>query len=237
MTNILNSIMNYDIILLKDLIKQYNKETNNLRTPLELASDRLKIAYSLENKQKLIDIIKFLIDYFKDSVRKECPKLLESLVEVREWDVFKELLLNPNYDFTFDDIRGYSLNRKNILTLAAESSREDIVRLLLEKDFDVSDNDTCGCKSVHFAGNREVMLRLISYGADPEAKNAYERTPLHNACYRMNINLIRFLLEECGVNPYCKDKFGVTPYSIVSDAMRHMNFPEDLLDRLRPPID
>tara|TARA_R110002095_G_scaffold128661_1_gene111447 strand:+ start:1669 stop:2157 length:489 start_codon:yes stop_codon:yes gene_type:complete len=60
------------------------------------------------------------------------------------------------------------------------------------------------------AGNIEDMEELLKKGADINAKNNINFTPLHMAVYNENLNMIKFLLNN-GADVNSKDKSNQTP--------------------------
>ena len=51
----------------------------------------------------------------------------------------------------------------------------------------------------------------IEKGANIEANDNRERTPLHVACENNETGVVKYLISK-GVNKNCKDKWGNTPY-------------------------
>ena len=58
--------------------------------------------------------------------------------------------------------------------------------------------------------NTESLKNLIEKGADVNAKNKYEQTPLHLAAQYGHIETVKSLIEN-GADVNSKDKYGWTP--------------------------
>ena len=63
------------------------------------------------------------------------------------------------------------------------------------------------CKSCYLP----IAEYLISKGANIEAKDLWDRTPLHLASISGNTDIVRYLVSK-GANKNAKDKDGKTPY-------------------------
>lgn len=83
------------------------------------------------------------------------------------------------------------------------------VKLLDEAGADVNIVDKDGNKAIHLCrDNLEKMKYLIRMGADIEAVDENGRCPIHIACEYGYYDILRFLIEEAGVDPTVKDSRG-----------------------------
>ncbi|KAM7193221.1 ankyrin [Rhypophila sp. PSN 637] len=72
---------------------------------------------------------------------------------------------------------------------------------------------TTGITALHIADDSPACTALLlRYGADPNARDNYRRTPLHWAMTSGNVEVVRLLLEA-GTNPDVVDDDGATPLS------------------------
>ena len=108
---------------------------------------------------------------------------------------------------------------------AAEEGDVDRVRLLIELGADLEPKSTPGCR-----GNtplfQTAMLRhiarvdaakaLIAGGADVNARNAYDETPLHAAAQQAHPELVALFLSE-GADPEARWARGETPMEVRPD--------------------
>ena len=93
------------------------------------------------------------------------------------------------------------------------------VKELLEKEPNVvnkrlSRDDTPLHLAVYNAQAPEIMEALINAGADMEAKNVFDNTPLHTAAHG-HLNALNFLLSR-GADIYARNENGVTPLHIAA---------------------
>ncbi|MDX8411801.1 MAG: ankyrin repeat domain-containing protein [Mariprofundaceae bacterium] len=95
---------------------------------------------------------------------------------------------------------------------AASSGDEDAIKQALSLGVDVNAKDAARNTVLHLAvkyGHVNIMHLLIEAGADLNARNDFDSTPLHLT--EKNIDTIRILLEA-GANPNIKDKDWDYPY-------------------------
>lgn len=106
-----------------------------------------------------------------------------------------------------------------ILHHAAEALSTKIAAILLAHGSTVGDRDERKQTALHRLADLRAASRaraarmaklLIERGADPNAKNWDEVTPLHQAVRARNIAVVEVLLEH-GADPNARDKGGSTP--------------------------
>jgi ankyrin repeat protein len=71
------------------------------------------------------------------------------------------------------------------------------------------------------AGSRVAALELIAEGADVNAAQGDGTTPLHWAAYKLDLDLVRALLER-GASPATQNQFGASP---LGEAVKAANAP------------
>ena len=106
-----------------------------------------------------------------------------------------------------------------LLLHASEAMRPEIVTLLLDRGASLADTDPGGETALHrIADLRRAPQReaetmaalLLDRGADPNARNWDEVTPLHQGVRARNLAVVKVLLER-GADPNARDKRGSTP--------------------------
>lgn len=82
----------------------------------------------------------------------------------------------------------------------------DIVKLLAESGVDIDIKDNRGNKAIHFCYNDiDKMKALIKAGADVNSTGEDGANILHLACKGKYLDMIRFLVEEVGIDPKLTD--------------------------------
>eukprot|EP00742_Colponemidia_sp_Colp-10_P009109 GILJ01009908.1.p1 GENE.GILJ01009908.1~~GILJ01009908.1.p1 ORF type:complete len:1719 (+),score=242.82 GILJ01009908.1:19-5175(+) len=108
---------------------------------------------------------------------------------------------------------------QNIVSLA-------LIRFLLERGAvrSINERGKDGYAPLHTAvakGHEELVLMLLNNGANVDAVTKNNSSPLHLACKKINISLVRLLLDRCNVNNINKlDKNDMNPlhYAISNGA-------------------
>ncbi|KAI1157562.1 ankyrin repeat-containing domain protein [Nemania serpens] len=88
---------------------------------------------------------------------------------------------------------------KTVLSWAAESGSEDVVKLLLEKDVTSDSMDMTGRTPLSWAagsGSEEAVQLLLENGADPGSKDNNSRTPLSWAAESGSLAIVKELLSR-----------------------------------------
>lgn len=76
-----------------------------------------------------------------------------------------------------------------------------IIRLLLVRGCPVDTKDNDGLTALYSVSpNVDVCLLLLMFGADANARDVYEYTPLHYACIEENLAIIISLLPTADIN-------------------------------------
>ena len=103
-----------------------------------------------------------------------------------------KILLNAGSDVNGTDNYG--------ITALMRSTSVSQTEFLLLSGADVSSVNEYGEKAIHLCNNIDQMKVLISYGADVESADDKGVHPIHYACHNGNIDIVRFLLCEAGVD-------------------------------------
>jgi len=110
-----------------------------------------------------------------------------------------ELLLASGADINRTDKTG-----RTLLMLAARGWNPDIVTLLIEKGLDPYGVDMGGWTALHHAaesGNKLALQSLVQHGMDVNKTDPTGMSCLHIAAYSGQVDMIKHLLRERGMNP------------------------------------
>jgi ankyrin repeat protein len=66
-------------------------------------------------------------------------------------------------------------------------------------------------------GNSEAAALLLSYGARPDVRDSYRRTPLHLAAQNCLEEVFELLLKR-GADPRARDRYGKTPLDYAANC-------------------
>ena len=144
-------------------------------------------------------------------------------LDVSRWVSF----LGKNENLIHDiDIHGLTLLETCIQSIPLYLNKIDtihqILHILIEHGVDVNTDHTYTTTPLHEAikvQDSTVVSMLLLHGAcvdtldDVEIQGTYQ-TPLHYACQRSNVDIIRILIQY-GANPYEKDYLRNTPIDYV----------------------
>ena len=139
---------------------------------------------------------------------------------VRSGDVNKVrgMLLNSKMSIISIDDYGRTLE------LACQFGNLDIIKTLIDHTVQ-DDKGTIGDKLLKIALKYEkdkVMLLLITkLKCDPNIKGRYNRSPLHVACKKGNLNLVRTLIHDYHADLSNRDIFGNTPFTLAIENERN----------------
>ena len=163
-------------------IHQLDSQDSEGNTPLHYAC-----------KYDSVDIVKYLVDCGcnQNTVNKNGDSPLHmacrSSLEVTK--------LLTNYDVNLKNADGYTT-----LHIACESKKRDIALYLIEgTNCDVKVKNNEGEYPLHIASLKTMQVGKLVDKSDINCQDNYGDTPLHNACYLQNSDMIQFLLsyQEC----------------------------------------
>jgi ankyrin repeat protein len=104
------------------------------------------------------------------------------------------------------------------LHFAANEGRTEVVKELLSiSDIENEPESSIMRTPLHLAairGHTSIVRLLIAHGADKNAKDFDENSPLHHASEFGQVECIICLVKELGADPASKNKFGYTPSDI-----------------------
>lgn len=103
-------------------------------------------------------------------------------------------------------VNARNFNGKTALMLAKTAEQ---IKILNEFGADINMKDIYGNKAINISYySLEMMKAYISMGADVESVGFQGRYPIQIACKNRYYDIVKFLLEEAGVDPSIKDCFG-----------------------------
>ncbi|CAF0864445.1 unnamed protein product [Didymodactylos carnosus] len=89
------------------------------------------------------------------------------------------------------------------LMIAVSTGRLDIVRMLLEKNVDVDQQNVAGARPLHYACSKNyydarnnIAKLLLEHDADVNGTDKYQQTPLDRACSKRNFKIVELLLKD-----------------------------------------
>lgn len=177
---------------------------DGMRTPLEVAV--------MHGRKQAIELLLAREDLSIN--RGSQPPLLQALSyndEQFRREIASLLLSDHRIDIHQKDVWGH-----NALTRSASIGDVTILRQLLSKDstldvnYRVPGGDTALLLAVK-SGHEPAVQYLLDIGADANAQNDSNQTPLHAAAYNLREGLVNLLIDR-GANPNLLDKDGNTPY-------------------------
>ena len=119
------------------------------------------------------------------------------------------------------DVNAKGLDQWTALHFAANEGHYDVVCFLLSRpSIDKESTSTILRTPLHLAiirGNLPIVRALIKAGANKNAKDFDENTPLHLASEFGHFECIIYLVKECQADPLPKNKFGYTPSDIAQN--------------------
>lgn len=128
-------------------------------------------------------------------------------------DMVTLLLTNkadPNVRFDFKDMGNQLRRGWTPLLLAVYLRRQEIVRSLLEAKADPNMRGEGGDVAIFWTDGTQVLRLLLDHGAEVDARDAGEQTPLLRACWGGNPATIELLLAH-KADPNARDRQGATP--------------------------
>jgi ankyrin repeat protein len=106
--------------------------------------------------------------------------------------------------------------KKTPLHIAAAEGRVDVAELLVKHGADVNARNNNNSTPLHLAANAGVAELLIRHGAEVNVRDKDGFTPLHWAADKGHLDVARLLLEM-GADPNIIDKENKTPLDIARE--------------------
>jgi len=125
--------------------------------------------------------------------------------------------------------------------LSDEDEKEIVVKLLLDHGAKVNVAQNDGGTALHFAcdtGSLEIARLLLNRGADLEAKDGYNETPLFLACtcLRGNMDIAKELVQQRGADIYSKDEDQKTLFDCLKRRQGTANATRFLLEQYEEKV-
>ena len=114
------------------------------------------------------------------------------------------------------------------LMVAASSGNIDCAKVLLDARANVLASNLKGDQVIHYAvnreGNEDLLLLLMSRGAQVSHQDSKGMPALHRAVFFANVSMVRFLLEELGVHYNSIDREGHKACDLASNCSSGLGF-------------
>ena len=178
---------------------QYCCDRNNLKL-IEALTIRLDNTDTLGNgplhyacKYECTDIVRYLVErrYNQNIINSERESALH--IACRKSLEVTKLLTNCDANFK-------NANGNTPLHIACASKRKDIAQYLVEEmNCDVKVRNNEGEYPLHIATLNSLQIEILVQKSDINCQDNCGNTPLHNACYIQDSDMIKFLLhyQEC----------------------------------------
>jgi ankyrin repeat protein len=128
------------------------------------------------------------------------------------------------------DINAKGLDQWTALHFAADQGHLAVIQEVVKHSgIEIDALSTTHRTPLHLAaikGHSEIGRELVKHGADPNAKDSDESTPLHCASEFGNPSFIIFLLQEAKADSTLKNKFGYQPSDIAQNLETRQAFDQ-----------
>jgi ankyrin repeat protein len=137
------------------------------------------------------------------------------------------------------DVNSKNSNGETAVHAVSRYSTLTTLKLLLEKDVDIDAVNNKGQTALYIATNRSDQAKaglcvqaLLAKGANIEARDSNGRTPLHNAAYRGQINVVKILLAR-GADIDVKNIWGQRPLDgiVIARVRARWGRPKDTIHK------
>lgn len=136
----------------------------------------------------------------------------------------------------------WSLVGETLLHRAARYNQMDVARMLLGKGIKVSEANSDGATSLHYAcyptGSREMAELLIRSGAELNSRTRNGYTPLDWACWYGRMDVCLLLIERGGkMSSQTLKEFGkwANPRPTNEESQLAQNFLHEAIIKIYPP--
>lgn len=163
----------------------------------------------LDDNQKIINYL-FKKKWITKKTITRDRTLIYYTVENGTFDIFKLLL---DFDAVLEDESA----DLPLIHHAYNCGKKKIIHYLVEKlDYDINTTDHDGETVLHYVTAKKnqadtIYQYLIEHGADVDAVDNSDNTPLHNAARSKNLLIVQYLIEKnCEIDPV--NQMGRTPF-------------------------
>ena len=130
------------------------------------------------------------------------------------------------FEGNYQDLCKVTIHGENLLLLSVLEKQLEILRFLIQLGCDLNQgNDERGLTPLQAAAlvnSLDAAEALIAANAQIDVRDKYGNTPLLDAVYafRDDLSMITLLLES-GANPFQKNDYGISPYSLARETEKN----------------
>jgi ankyrin repeat protein len=163
-------------------------------------------------KQARISVVKMFLDH---KICKPDTISIKEALERKHYDLVSYLLTSTEHPIVMDECEYSNSLLSEVLSSPWQNHGEDAIKLIASNG--VNGKDVDGNTVLHLACEYSVVSLVKEYSCnDQSTLNKEGQLPLHTACSKYNLEVIKLVSSQPGLNLNAKDSDGNTPVHILS---------------------